>query len=328
MEIPLGGSAHSLTGQAAVGLGMVGLSQKTYSTSSFPLVNPLSSSTHSLISRPESDHKGHWNAPTFHASPKRNVAPGRPTTGSVGSLSGAAAMGHGMLGFPGKPFETNIPPQRPSRKQTVVRSAQASSTKSLSSSAAGRALSASPVSHRSQRLASDQKYPRKTVHAFRDSIDSVQPSSEVQLTPAVSGGHGALGLATATWGSLAPAAAVGVRTSVGAKEATTSSRTRHRREAGLSGSRERVGRASVKVPSATTRMVEPPKRASHPQHPVPVAVPNIPGSVRRPMSFVKALEVSDKLSVVEQQWNRDRPRQQGLSPQAEEELQNVLEISV
>lgn len=260
-------------------------------------------------------------------------------------------MGHAMLGFPGKPIETNMPPpQRPTRKQTGTRSAQASATKSPSSSAASRALSASPVSRRSQTLAADQKYPRHTVHTFRDSIDSVRRSSGgVQLTPAVSAGHGALG--APTWGSAIPAAPIGVSTSVGATKGTTaSSRTRHRREAGLSSSRERVGRASVNVPpSGATRTVEPPKRASHPQHPVKVAAPkvpvafikvpmavpkvpvtvsNIPGSVRRPVSFVKALEVSDQLSVVDEQWKRDRPRQPGLSPQPEEELQNVLEISV
>ena len=74
--------------------------------------------------------------------------------------------------------------------------------------------------------------------------------------------------------------------------------------------------------------------AAHPQGPhQPQAQPlqNIPGAVRRPMSFVKALEMSDQLAVEEQQREQQRQqlqrhRMHPQPPQAQPQMQQLSPV--
>jgi hypothetical protein len=66
--------------------------------------------------------------------------------------------------------------------------------------------------------------------------------------------------------------------------------------------------------------------------PMDIDIDNVPGAVRRPMSFVRALEVSDQLAVQERQKQQTQQRQKQQTSPIEEDRQNLYgssyEISV
>lgn len=329
-DIPLGASAYSLSGHPSVGVGMIGVTNRTYSSSSFPLVQPLTSSTRSLLE--QFDTGCQYDGTLLQQDQSSRNVTNRRVTSSAGSLSGMAEIGPGM-GLPGisqGPFESGLPSYN--RTYSDASSAPKPKRTRVPSAKSRQALPSQDLLP----LASDKKYPNAGGFVMLDNVNS-RRYDKPQMTMTGSVGQGALGATNLGSSSCSqplqpnPAASVSIMQSQ--KNSTSSSRTRHRHEPESSASRDRLGKGAVKGTREdvdAVKLFSPKKRQQQAIQPVPIltTVPNVPGSVRRPMSFVKALEVSDQLAVVEQQRNRDRIRHSDLSPQPEEEFQSILEISV
>lgn len=327
-DFPLGASAYSLSGQPSVGVGMIGLTNRTYSSSSFPLVQPLTSSTRSLLELVDAGYQ--YDGTLSQQGHSSRNATNRRITSSAGSLSGMAEIGPGM-GLPGisqGPFESGLPSYN--RAYSDASSAPKPKRTRTSPAKSRQALPSQDLLP----LASDKKYPNAGGFVMLDNAN-LRRYDKPQMTMTGSVGQGALGATNLGPSSCSKplqlnAASVSIMQSQ--KNSTSSSRTRHRHEPESSAARDRLGKGSVKG----TRDVDavkpfsPKKRQQQVIQSVPIlsTVPSVPGSVRRPMSFVKALEVSDQLAAAEQQRNRDRIRHSDLSPPPEEEFQSILEISV
>lgn len=323
-DFPLGASAYSLSGQPSVGVGMIGVTNRTYSSSSFPLVQPLTSSTRSLLELVDTGCQ-YDGTVSQQGHSSRNVT-NRRITYSAGSLSGMAEIGPGM-GLPGisqGPFESGLPSYN--RAYSDASSAPKPKRTRASPARSRQALPSQDLLP----LASDKKYPNAGGFVMLDNAN-LRRYDKPQMTMSGSVGQGALGATTLGPSSCSQplqsnAASVSIVQSQ--RNSTSSSRRRHRHEPESSAGRDRLGKGTRDVDAV--KPFSPKKHQQQAIQSVPIltTVPSVPGSVRRPMSFVKALEVSDQLAAAEQQRNRDRIRHSDLSPPPEEEFQSILEISV